>query len=147
MKVKNDHRSKFPILSNWKEAWKKSGLQRDSSLGSLRYRCDALSTRSIYWVHISREEWNDVKYIWNKFSILTRSSNVIYFIYSSHHFTPHGRNELNKLTSLEMCGSFLHCLQCILTDPPLAAQYKLVNTHGALKDAIIAATRVLLKNS
>ena len=21
--------------------------------------------RSIYWVHISREEWNDVKYIWN----------------------------------------------------------------------------------
>ena len=37
-----------------------------------RYLCDALSTelwshtlraRSIYWVHISREEWNDVKYI------------------------------------------------------------------------------------
>ena len=27
-----------------------------------------------------------------------------YFIYSSHHFTPHGRYELNKLTSLPMCG-------------------------------------------
>ena len=27
-----------------------------------------------------------------------------YFIYSSHHFTPHGRYELNKLTSLQMCG-------------------------------------------
>ena len=31
MKVKNDHRSKFSNLSNWKkEAWKKSGLQRIS---------------------------------------------------------------------------------------------------------------------
>ena len=27
-----------------------------------------------------------------------------YFIYASHHFTPHGRYELNKLTSLPMCG-------------------------------------------
>ena len=59
---------------NWKEeAWKKkSGLQRDSNPWPLRYRCVALPTelwshtlgaRSIYWVHISREEWNDVKYM------------------------------------------------------------------------------------
>ena len=27
-----------------------------------------------------------------------------YFIYTSHHLTPHGRYELNKLTSLPMCG-------------------------------------------
>ena len=27
-----------------------------------------------------------------------------YFIYTSHHVTPHGRYELNKLTSLPMCG-------------------------------------------
>ena len=27
-----------------------------------------------------------------------------YFIYSSQHFTPHGRYEFNKLTSLPMCG-------------------------------------------
>ena len=27
-----------------------------------------------------------------------------YFIYNSYHFTPHGRYELNKLTSLPMCG-------------------------------------------
>ena len=27
-----------------------------------------------------------------------------YFIYTSHHFTPHGTHELNKLTSLAMCG-------------------------------------------
>ena len=26
------------------------------------------------------------------------------FMYTSHHFTPHGRYELNKLTSLAMCG-------------------------------------------
>ena len=28
----------------------------------------------------------------------------IYFIYTSHHFTAHGRYEFNKLTSLTMCG-------------------------------------------
>ena len=27
-----------------------------------------------------------------------------YFMYTSHHFTPHGRYELNKLASLPMCG-------------------------------------------
>ena len=27
-----------------------------------------------------------------------------YFIYTSHLFTPHGRYELSKLTSLSMCG-------------------------------------------
>ena len=27
-----------------------------------------------------------------------------YFIYTSHHFTPHGRYELNNLTLLPMCG-------------------------------------------
>ena len=27
-----------------------------------------------------------------------------YFIYTSHHFTPDGRYELNKLTSLPMCS-------------------------------------------
>ena len=37
MKVKCDHRSKFSNLSNWKEeAWKKSGLQRDSNPWPLR---------------------------------------------------------------------------------------------------------------
>ena len=62
LKVKCDHCSKFSNLSNWKEeAWKKSGLHRDSNPWPLRYRCDALPTelwshtlgaRSIYWVHI-----------------------------------------------------------------------------------------------
>ena len=27
-----------------------------------------------------------------------------YFICTSHHFTPHGRYDLNKLASLPMCG-------------------------------------------
>ena len=62
MKVNSGHRSKFSNFSNWKEeAWKKSGLQRDSNPWPPRYRCDALPTelwsqtlgaRSIYWVHI-----------------------------------------------------------------------------------------------
>ena len=49
MKVKNDHHSKFSSLSNWKEAWKKSGLQRDSNPWPLRYWCDALPTE--LWRH------------------------------------------------------------------------------------------------
>ena len=52
----------------------KSGFQRDSNPWPPRYRCDALPTelwsqtlgaRSIYWVHFFREEWLNVKYIWN----------------------------------------------------------------------------------
>ena len=50
VKVKNDHRSKFSNLSNWKEeAWKKSGLQRDSNPWPPRYRCVALPTE--LWSH------------------------------------------------------------------------------------------------
>ena len=30
--------------------------------------------------------------------------NELFNSYTSHHFTPHGRYELNKLTSLPMCG-------------------------------------------
>ena len=50
--------------------------------------------------------WGDVKYIWNNSYIWTcgcrskwRMIIAVYF-----HFTPHGRYELNKLTSLPMCG-------------------------------------------
>ena len=38
---------------------------------------------------------------WNLFH---RSWYMNYFIYTSHHITPHGRYELNKMTSLPMCG-------------------------------------------
>ena len=68
--MKNDHRSKFANLSNWKEeAWKNQGFNgirtRDlRDTGAMLYQ---LSYEAIHWerVHISREEWNDVKYIWN----------------------------------------------------------------------------------
>ena len=44
-------RSKFSNLSNWREeAWKKSGLQRDSNPWPPRYRCVALPTE--LWGHI-----------------------------------------------------------------------------------------------
>ena len=42
---------------------------------------------------------------WSFFSFMyNRSSIMNYFILTSHHFTPHERYELNKLTSLPMCG-------------------------------------------
>ena len=42
---------------------------------------------------------------WSFFTfIYNRSSKMNYFMYTSHRFTPHGRYELNKLTSLPMCG-------------------------------------------
>ena len=76
MKVKNDHRSKFSNLSNWKEeAWKIQGFNgirtRDlRDTGAMLYQ---MSYEAIHWerVHISCEEWNDVKYIWNNSYIWT----------------------------------------------------------------------------
>ena len=80
--MKSDHRSKFSNLSNWKEeAWKKSGLQRDSNPWPQRYQCDALPTelwshtlgaRSIYWVHIfpcSEMMWStyEIIHTWTAF--------------------------------------------------------------------------------
>ena len=43
---------------------------------------------------------------WSFFTLIyNRSSNILvsYFIYTSHHFTPYGRYELNKLALLPMC--------------------------------------------
>ena len=36
--------------------------------------------------------------------IYNRSTNMNYFIYTSYHFTTREKYELNKLTSLPMCG-------------------------------------------
>ena len=41
---------------------------------------------------------------WCKFFLHSSVQNMNYFMYTSRHFTPHGRHELNKLTSLPMCG-------------------------------------------
>ena len=75
MKMKNDHRSKFSNLSNWKEeAWKNQGFNgirtrnlRDT--GAMLYQ---LSYEATHWERgqfiefiSSRGEWNDVKFIWN----------------------------------------------------------------------------------
>ena len=70
MKVKNDHRSKFSNLSNWKEeAWKNQGFNGIRARDLREYRCDALPTElwSTHWERgqliesiSSREEWNDV---------------------------------------------------------------------------------------
>ena len=68
-----DHRSKLSNLSNWKEeAWKNQGFNgirtcdlRDTGpkLYQLSYEATHwVRGQLIYWVHISREKWNDVKY-------------------------------------------------------------------------------------
>ena len=106
MKVKSDHRSKFPNLSNLKEeAGKISGHQWDLNLWPPRYWCDAqpselwnhtLGARSIYWVHIlpcSEMMWNIYE-----IHVCTAVVDTIYF--TSFHCT--GRYEANKLTSLPM---------------------------------------------
>ena len=38
------------------------------------------------------------------FHLLPQFKYGFFYIYTSHHFTPHGRYELNKLTSLPMCA-------------------------------------------
>ena len=75
MKVKNDHRSKFSNLSSWKaEAWKNQGFNgirtRDlRDTGAMLYQLSYEATRwergQLVEFISSREEWNDVKYIWN----------------------------------------------------------------------------------
>ena len=92
IKVKNDdHPGWFSNLSNWKEeAWKNQGFESLTSpvfLSSLSFQSLKLEN---FW------RWSFFTFIYD------RSSNMNYFI--SHHFTPHGRYELNKLTSLPMCG-------------------------------------------
>ena len=73
MKVKDDHRSNFPIQATGKKKTEKNqgfnGIRtRDLCVtGALLYQLSyiwshTLGARSIYWVHISSEEWNDVKY-------------------------------------------------------------------------------------
>ena len=105
MKVKNDHRSKFSNLSNWKEeAWKKSGLQRDSNPSVSRVRIPLKPWYFFFRLLLSNcLNW---KIYCDDHSSLSSTTAVQKWIisYTSHHFTPHGRYELNKLTSLPMCG-------------------------------------------
>ena len=89
-KVKSDRRSKFSNLSNWKgEAWKISGLQRDSNPWPLLFFM-LLSSSRLNWKiycddHSSLSSTTAVQYEFH-----------IYF--TSFHCTR--RYELNKLTSL-----------------------------------------------
>ena len=66
----------------------------------------------IRWVKVTHMQWCEVyeKQIKvkndHRSSSLSSTTAVQKWIisYTSHHFTPHGRYELNKLTSLPMCG-------------------------------------------
>ena len=109
----------FPIGSNWKEeAWKNPGLQRDSNLWPPRYRCELswqsiarvsqrsrvripLKTRIQFFQISSIHSLKLENFLRRSFFtfIYNRSSNTNYFINTSHHFTPHGRYELNKVAT------------------------------------------------
>ena len=98
MKVKCDHRSKFSNLSNWKEeAWKKSGLQRDSNPWPPRYRWspDFFQASSFQLLKLE----NLLR--WSHFTFISYRRN--YFIYISHKFT--AREEMN---SIKPCSQWLH---------------------------------------
>ena len=106
-----NHCSKFSNLSNWKEeAWRKSGLQRDSNPWPPRCRCVALPTDRAMKPHIGSEVNLLSSYLpwgvkWRSFFtfIYNRSSKMNYFIYFTS-FHSSRDYELNKLTSLPMCG-------------------------------------------
>ena len=86
--VKSDHRSKFSNLSNWKEeAWKNQGFNEIRTRDLREYRCDALPT----------ELWATHEQLSH-----TLGARSIYWV----HFFPCSevKYELNKLTSLPMCG-------------------------------------------
>ena len=93
MKEKNDHRSKFSNLNNWKEeAWKKkSGLQRDSNPWPPRIpvRC---STNWAMKPHM-RSFWGT-------------TTVQIYELFHVYFTSFHSSREIwiNKLTSLPICG-------------------------------------------
>ena len=119
IKKKNDHRSKFSNLSKWKEeawkeeAWKNQGLNgirtRDlRDTGAMFYQ---LSYEATHWERGQFIEFMKVKSDHrSEFSNLSNwnweeawknqsfnGTNMNYFIYTSHHFTPHGRYELIDL--------------------------------------------------
>ena len=113
--VKSDHRSKFSNLSNWKEeAWKNQGFNgirtRDlRDTGAMLYQ---LSYEATHW-----ERGQFIEFIFSRAVRLLLSNCLNWKIYcddhSSLHLQPQYKYELfhiyftyelNKLTSLPMCG-------------------------------------------
>ena len=89
------------------EAWKNQGFNgirtRDlRNTGAMLYQ---LSLNFFYASSVQLLNL-DKLLRWSFFTLIyNRSSNILvsYFIYTSHHFTPYGRYELNKLALLPMC--------------------------------------------
>ena len=89
--MKNDHRSKFSNLSNWKEeAWKNQGFNgirtRDlRDTGAMLYQLSYEATHSSLWSTTAVQIYE-----------------LFHIYFSSFHSSR--ENELNKLTSLPVCG-------------------------------------------
>ena len=78
--------------SNWKEeAWKKSGLQRDSNPWPPRYRCDALPTE--LWSHTlgAHIAWIGNILRWSHFTSSTSAAQIWIISYILHITSLHGK--------------------------------------------------------
>ena len=85
MKVKNDHRSKFSNPSSWK----KKPEKKNQGFNGIRTRDLRVAGALLYQLSYEATHWERGQFI--------------EFI-SPLFISPHGRYELNKLTSLPMCG-------------------------------------------
>ena len=108
--MKNDHRSKFSNLCNWKEELAslpmcgfiaqlvehRTGIAEVTGSNPI----EALIFSGFFPLH---KFGKFTAMIILHFDLQPQFKYMSYFIYTSHHFTPHGRYELNKLASLPMC--------------------------------------------
>ena len=112
VRVKNDHRSKFSNLSNWKEeAWKNQGFNgirtRDlRDTGAMLYQ---LSYEVAHWERGQFEEFISPvrsEMTWSLYEIIHMWTAVVDESQerSSSLSSPHGRYDFNKLTSHPKCG-------------------------------------------
>ena len=120
MKVKSDHHSKFSNLSNWKEeAWKiRASTGFEPMTSAIPVRCSTnwamkphIGSEVNFWVHIfpcSEVMWSCLNwkiYCDDHLSLSSTTAvqyELFHINFTSFHCT--GRYELNKLTSLPMCG-------------------------------------------
>ena len=113
MKVKSDHRSKFSNLSNWKEeGWKKTraSMRFEPVTSPIPVRC---STNWAMKPHIGSEVNllssylpRGMKYIWNNSYFNVTISYILHIMSLLK-----GDYELDKLTSLPMCGFIAQLVQ------------------------------------
>ena len=82
---------------------------------------------------IKSKEWSS-QWIF-QFKQSTTAVQIWIISYTSHHFTPHGRYELNKLTSLPMCGFIAQLVEQSRWSPDFfqASSFQLLKLENSLR--------------